>query len=198
MAKASISALLCTVCPHVERAVIENTLANGASQSATAKRFGVSKSALNRHWLNHVSPEWKSAAKMGPYGSREELEKLCLNKDISVVANLQALYASCHAFLIANREAGATVQFLAVVARMQSLQRDIAKITGEILPHVTTNVTNNLTVNNLAFLTSFGDDLAAALADMPDALDRIHGVLSRRMTPALPAPQTIEGLSHAA
>lgn len=197
MARASITTPRCTVCAHADRLTIEHTLACGGGQNATAERFGLSKDAIGRHWANHVSDTWKAAARMGPYGSREQLEKLCLDQGVSVVEGLKALYASHHAMLIATRETGATQPYLAVSREMRATLNDIGRITGELLPSVTTNVTFNQ-FNSVNYLMGLGEDLVSALADMPDALDRIHAVLKGRMATALPSPDVIEGMARAA
>ena len=197
MAKASITAPRCTVCAHAERLTIEHTLACGGGQNATAERFGLSKDAIGRHWANHVSDTWKAAARMGPYGSREQLEKLCLEEGVSVVGGLRALYASHHAVLIATREAGDTQRYLSVSREIRHTLTDIGRITGELLPSVTTNVSYTQ-INNATYLVGLGEDLVSALADMPDALDRVHAVLKSRMASALPSPDAFEDMARAA
>lgn len=195
MADASITSTRCSVCAHPDRLALEYTLACGAGQNATAERFGLGKDAVSRHWSNHVSDAWKAATRLGPYGSREQLEQLCLDKSVSVVEGLHALYASYHAAFIANREAGATNQLISVGREMRAVLNDIGRITGEILPSVTTNLTVNTQYNSVSYAVSLSEDLVVALADMPDALERIHGVLKGRMAAALPSP--FEGAAHA-
>jgi len=197
MATASTTSPRCTVCAHAERLVIDHTLACGAEHRATGRRFGLSKDAISRHWANHVSETWKLAMTMGPYGSRAELEKLCLDEGKSVLEGLRALYSSHHALMVANREAGATQAYITVAREIRATLNDIGRLTGEILPNVS-SLTVNQTFNSVAWLSSFGEDLVAEFSDMPLVLDRLHGVLKRRMTAALPAPETIDGVAHAA
>ncbi len=197
MAAASITAVQCTVCKHPDRVAIDHTLACGGGLHATARRFGLTKDSIGRHWKNHVSDTWKAAAKMGPYGSREQLEKLCLDQGVSVVEGLRALYSSHHAMLVATRESGSSQSYLAVAREMRQTLNDIGRITGELLPSVT-SVNISQTFNSVAYLSGLGEDLVAALQDMPDALERISVVLKNRMASALPAPPMIEGTAHAA
>jgi len=197
MAKASISSPRCTVCAHAERLTIDHLLATGAEHRATARRFDLQRDAISRHYENHVSETWKAAIKVGPYGSRAELEKLCLSEGVTVVQGLRALYASHHALLIAHLETGAWQPYLAVSREIRATLNDIGRITGELLPSVANfNVTN--TFNSVTFLSGIGEDLAAEFANMPEALERIHRILQRQATAALPSPDVIEGVARAA
>ena len=70
----------CSVCalqPH-ERRRIEELLADGNRLSLLARVYGVSKSALHRHWINHakrgsVAPPPRAGPMI--YCPREELER---------------------------------------------------------------------------------------------------------------------------
>lgn len=191
MAEASITSTRCSVCASEHRLVIDNLLASGAEARATARRFGLGKDALARHFRDHVSDTWKAAVRIGPYGSREELAKLCTEEGISVVQGLRALYASHHAMLIANREAGATGAYVAIAREVRATLNDIGRITGELLPTVANvSVTNNF--NSITYLAGLGEELVRSFADMPEALDRVQEVLQRRMNAALPAPDLID------
>ncbi|MDF0491598.1 hypothetical protein PX554_26135 [Sphingomonas sp. H39-1-10] len=196
MAEASISAPLCTVCAHPERMTIDHILACGGVQSATADRFGLSKSAVHRHWSSHVSDAWKAAAKMGPYGSRAELEKLCLEEGVSVVEGLRALYVSYQASFISNREVGATGQMISVGREMRATLNDIGRITGELLPHVTHNTTINQQFNGDVYVTNLSREIISLFTDMPEALDRLHGYFANRIAASLPSPEAIGAAAH--
>jgi hypothetical protein len=51
---------VCTICSHPDRARIEATRINGVSLDATAKKFSISRDALHRHFVNHVTDDVKS------------------------------------------------------------------------------------------------------------------------------------------
>lgn len=198
MATASITSQRCTVCAHAERLTIDHLLSTGAEARATGRRFGLSKDAISRHWSAHVSDSWKAAQKMGPFASRADLEKLCINEGKSVVEALRALYASLVGMLVSTRETGSITAYLSVHREARATLNDLARLSGELLPHVSTvNIQNNF--NAVSYLSAFGEDLAAEFADTPDVLDRLHRVLRRRMTAALPSAELIEGEAlHAA
>lgn len=198
MAKASITQPRCSVCRSDDRLSVESALATGAAVKATARRFGLGHMAVTRHFENHVSDTWKAAMKMGPYASREELEKLCIDQGLRVVDGLRSLYASHHATLVATRETGSTLAYLATAREMRATLNDIGRITGELLPSVASvSVTNNF--NSVTYLAGLGEDLALEFADAPEVLTRLHRVLQRRMTAALPPPgDLIEGEARAA
>jgi transposase-like protein len=46
---------VCTICAHAERAAIDGALETKRSLREIAGEFGVSKTALHRHWRTHVS-----------------------------------------------------------------------------------------------------------------------------------------------
>jgi hypothetical protein len=198
MASASITSTRCSVCGHAERLTIDNLLATGAEARAVARRFGLSKSAVSRHLHGHISETWMAAMKVGPYGSQAELAKLCAEEGISVVQGLRALYASHHAMLVANREAGATNAYITVAREIRATLNDIGRITGELLPSVANvNITNNF--NTVNYLAALGEELVQEFGDDIRGLERVHRVLQRRMASALPAPDLIEGeAAHAA
>ena len=52
----------CSICGHGQRADIDRSLADGASVSGTAKRFGVGRMALQRHRDAHLTEMVAEAA----------------------------------------------------------------------------------------------------------------------------------------
>lgn len=190
MAKASITSPRCTVCCHAELPTINHLLACGAELAATARRFGLGRESVRRHFNDHVSKALIEALKMGPYGSREQLAEMCAAEGVSVVEGLRALYASHHAAMVANREVGAWPTYLAVAREQRATLNDIGRITGELMPHV-----GSLTVNfnSITYLTEVAEDLAAEAADHPEALAILQRVLQRRMNAALPSPDVLQG-----
>jgi hypothetical protein len=51
---------VCSICAHPDRVRIEATRVAGASLDNIAKKFGVSRDAVHRHHVNHVSEDDKS------------------------------------------------------------------------------------------------------------------------------------------
>ncbi|HYG25797.1 MAG TPA: hypothetical protein VD906_02715 [Caulobacteraceae bacterium] len=67
----------CSVCRHQNCAEIDEALAGGASLVPTARRFGVSKSALGRHKINCLAPRLAAAARITSQAShtRRDVER---------------------------------------------------------------------------------------------------------------------------
>jgi hypothetical protein len=51
---------VCKICTHVDRTRIESLKASGAGIDSLAKKFGVSRDSVHRHWKNHVSADRKA------------------------------------------------------------------------------------------------------------------------------------------
>ncbi len=69
----------CSTCIHPRRGAIDRALSSSAPVSATARRFGVSVGALQRHQQNHLGGHsalmLKSVARSGcPAASRDQSE----------------------------------------------------------------------------------------------------------------------------
>lgn len=133
MASASITSQRCTVCRHADRLAIEHTLACGGGQNATAERFGLSKDSVSRHWANHVSDTWKASAQIGPFRSRDQLERICLDHEINVVEALRALYSAHQMAFIANLEAGSVEKLIVISREMRDILSEISRIAEKLL-----------------------------------------------------------------
>src|ERR1700722_17644323 len=81
----------CTVCRHPERARLEVLLAGGgASHRAVAKRFNLSRHAVDRHWMNHVTDERKACLVFGPI-EREALAARVAEESESLIDHFKAV-----------------------------------------------------------------------------------------------------------
>ena len=144
MAQATIMSPRCTVCTHENRMQIDHLLASGAEARATARRFGLSKDSVGRHYRDHVSDAWKASIKVGPFGSEENLRKLIAGSQTNNIETLAAYRAVINTQIIANAEVGAVGALGALLKAGHDNVSLHAKITGDLAP-----ARSELTVNIL-------------------------------------------------
>ena len=114
--------------------LIDNLLASGAEARGTARRFGLSKSAVSRHYEGHVSDAYKASVRVGPFGSEENLRKLVAEGQANDIETLLAYRKLINSRAIANWEVGAD-NALAVLAKAAHDNVALhAKITGGLAP----------------------------------------------------------------
>jgi hypothetical protein len=194
----------CKVCEHVERTRIELLLAGGAGQTAVAKKFGMSKDSVHRHWRGHVSEERRLNLIMGPVGRMELSARVC-EESSSVIDHLKiaraGIYQQYHAALGAGDRNGGAL----LVGRLHENLRITAQITGELLSSPLVQINNSQT-NVTALLDSrefaaFQATLIRVLGHFPEARDAVVAEferLERLATPVpRPAPITVPALEHA-
>jgi hypothetical protein len=142
----------CTVCSHVERVRIELLVAGGgASHRALARKYGLSRHAVDRHWANHVSPERRAALAIGPL-EREALASRVAEDSESVL-----------------------------LGRLNENLNSIARLTGELSnsPLIQHNTVNNFGdsaeyLRLKAALQQFGREHPAVMAALCEMLDRLE------------------------
>ena len=111
----------CTVCDHLERHSIDETLVSGAPYRSVAKRFELSESAVYRHKTEHL-PAYLLKAK--------EVEEAARADDLlEQVRNLQA-----HALDILERaeKAGDLRTALAAISQARGNLELLGKLAGEL------------------------------------------------------------------
>src|ERR1700748_1349490 len=89
----------CQGCNHLERQRIERLLADGASITATARKFEIDYHALRRHWVNHVSAEARAAYIAGAGATKDQLEEIAADESLALIDHYRivrgALYKRC-------------------------------------------------------------------------------------------------------
>jgi hypothetical protein len=158
----------CTCCRHPEVARLNYLAATGAPLKPLAGRFGLKSAAIYNHCKKHISEEYKRAVKIGPFGSEEQLRKLCAEAGGSVVDNLMAVYGGLASRWLVAFESGADPVFCMLTTKLHQNLELRAKITKELLPPGPSNVTNNILVGDPTFMRSIGR-IAAALSPYPEA-----------------------------
>ena len=165
----------CTVCRNPRRAEIEHAIASGEPQRDVAKRFKLSKDAVNRHWLHHVSSFMKQARKLEILKPGARLDELIVEEGRGLLDNLQIirgkLYRQLEIAIAGDDRPGVT-------SVTRELHRNLelsAKSTGE-LQNARPNVTNivlsqdyvELRHNILKALRPFPEASAAVIAALRD------------------------------
>src|SRR6201997_5345145 len=91
---------------HVEHARIERLLAAGASIKGTARKFDIDYHALRRHWINHVSPEARSAYIAGAGATKDQLEEIVADESLALIDHYRIVRGSLYKGLSAASELG--------------------------------------------------------------------------------------------
>ncbi|MGB3271812.1 MAG: hypothetical protein WBA66_02790 [Xanthobacteraceae bacterium] len=168
--------------------------AGGGGLDALAKKFGVSKDSIHRHWHLHVPSEIKSAYLAGPGDLASFVEKAAKEGD-SILDYLRLCRGVLTAQIAATTEAGDARAAAYVADKLRLLLETIAKVTGELgnLASVTINNTTNVAVlsEHPAFLR-LQATILRSLAKHPEARAAVVAALRQldheNAQAALPAP----------
>jgi hypothetical protein len=171
----------CTVCQHTERWRVELLKAGGASLDSLARKFDLSRDAIDRHWHRHVSAELKAGYLAGPV-QLQELAAKAADTGGSVLDHLHAVRTVLMGHLASMTEAGDGRGASYVAGRLTTVLETIARISGE-LGDLARSTTFNITQNNVAFLQDtpafarVQATLLRALAPFPDARNAVVAAL---------------------
>jgi hypothetical protein len=129
----------CTICAHPERGRIDYLLvtnggSHGGGRRALAQKFSVSADALWRHAKNHISEEYRTAVKVGPFESEEALRKLLAETGASVLDRYNAIYSGHLARWLSALEAGNDEVMIRHGSVMAALLSKVGVLTRELLP----------------------------------------------------------------
>jgi hypothetical protein len=133
----------CTICQHVDRALIERAKIAGVGNEAVAAKYGVSPDAVYRHMRKHVSDAARDA-----YASDAKLKELAKQAADDGLDNLDRNRIVNSILMrrlrIADKHGDAGMVATTSRALFEGL-RDISKLTGEALQSVATitNIQNN-------------------------------------------------------
>jgi hypothetical protein len=137
---------VCQVCRHVERERIETLKASGASLESLAKKFGLHKDAIWRHWKDHVSADLKTSYLAGP-ATIAELRERAASEGGTILDYLSSLRSILMGAITASAEASSAFTLAALSGRLVEVLREIGKITGEIERLNTgVNITTNIAI----------------------------------------------------
>lgn len=173
------------MCKHPDRFRIELLKAGGAGLDALAKKFGVSRDSVHRHWKLHVPAEVKATYLAGP-GNLEAFAEKAAQEGDSVLDYLRLCRGILVAQLAAANEAGDTRSAAYVADKLRMLLETLAKITGELgSMAASVNITNNIAIlaEHPAFLR-VQSTMLRALADHPEARAAVVAALRAWTTTA--------------
>jgi hypothetical protein len=112
-----------------------------------AKKFEISYHSLRRHWLGHVTKDQRVAYLAGAGVSKDQLEELVADTDLSILDHLRAIRAKLYFGFDAVSEAGDRLNLDRLAGRLHENLALSAKLTGELQRGPLFNIQNNLMVN---------------------------------------------------
>jgi hypothetical protein len=197
----------CTVCNHPQRAEIERLLAacrrradDGEARKSAgtlrapsikriAKRYGVGRMALQRHWRNHVPAEQRASLIAGPTTDLVTAAVFASERGASLYDQIEKsaerLLVASFAALAAGREHGASILY----GRFLESVRLLAQLSGD-LRRGSTTVTTNIAVFESPVMTDLKLGLIEWLDPFPEArgavFEGLEALARRWMQPAPP------------
>ena len=178
----------CTVCNHEALTRIELLLVAGTSQRSIARKYGLSKDAVSRHWLAHVTPERRAQLIMGPV-QKMELESRVSEECSAVLDHHRATRSGLYTLFRAALEAGDRSGGALLAGRLTEVNREISRLTGQLIDSpLITNNTVNVFVNDPGFMT-FMNELAEVLGPYPEARRAVALKFEALEREAAPVPQ---------
>lgn len=154
--------MTCTICHHPEREAIDHAIVSGVTQRAIANQWLVSRAAVQRHAVRHVS-----AAIAAVQAQREQAGAVTLQERV------ESLIARTERFLEAAEQGGKVSAGLAAVRELRGLLELYGKASGEL-------DTRPVTVVNLQASPEWIELrglLFATLQPWPDARAAVSGRL---------------------
>jgi hypothetical protein len=122
----------CQGCNHLDRVRIERLLAAGASIKGTARKFGIDYHALRRHWINHVSPEARTAYIAGAGATKDQLEEIVANESLALIDHYRIVRGGRYKGFGAASELGDGNALALLAGRLHENLRDSGRLTGEL------------------------------------------------------------------
>jgi hypothetical protein len=135
----------CTVCRHADRPRLEALLADGVSYAAVARKFGLGRNPVARHWTHHVDDERKAALIAGP-ASLQQVAERAADEGMSLLDHYRAVRGGLYRAYEAAVEAGDRNGVASLAGRLHENLLGWARITGE-LAKTGVNITQNIFVS---------------------------------------------------
>jgi hypothetical protein len=156
----------CTICSHRDRAQIDLALATGLSKRAIAEKHRVHYDAVWRHGRNHLSPELRAALALKLVRKEGDTRAVLLEEGAGAVEALRAVRAPLFSRFLVACDTGDDRAAAALAGRLHEGLALSARLTGELIPHASVNITNLVVSADYIKLRS---DLLAALRPFPAA-----------------------------
>jgi len=141
-------------------------IATGLSKRAVAERFGVSRDAVWRHAQAHLTAEMRAALATKLLQREGDTRRILLEEGAGVTEALKAIRGPLFGLFLAAVDVGDNKAVAAISGRLHENLALVAKLTGELLPHAGTSVTNILLSPDFQRLRA---ELVRVLARYPEA-----------------------------
>jgi hypothetical protein len=165
--------LRCTICNHPARPQIDLAIATGLSKRAVAQRFDVSRDAIWRHAQTHLTAEMRAALATKLLQREGDTRRILLEEGAGVTEALKAIRGPLFGLFLAAVDSGDHKAAAALAARLHENLALVAKLTGELMPHAGTSITNILLSPDFQRLRT---ELIRVLARYPEAQAEVAAV----------------------
>src|SRR5689334_11032097 len=163
----------CTICNHPARPQIDLAIATGVAKRAIAERFQVSRDAVWRHGLTHLTAEMHAALATKLLQREGDTRRILLEEGAGVSEALKAIRGPLFGLFLAAVDTGDNRAATALSGRLHENLALVAKLTGELVPHAGTSITNILLSPDFQRLHA---ELIRVLARYPEAQAEIAAV----------------------
>ncbi len=181
----------CHTCQHPERARIELLCAGGAGHKALARKYGISRDSIGRHWEQHVAEERKAALAVGPV-ERAALAARVAEESESVLDHYRTVRAGLYALYDAAVTAGDRQSGAQLAGRLTTLLDSIARVTGQLHSSPLVQINNNTVFLNDPQFARFQARLIRALSAFPEARAAVIAEFERLEQPPAPSHAALE------
>jgi hypothetical protein len=165
--------LRCTICKHPARPQIDLAIATGLSKRAVAQRFGVSRDAVWRHGQAHLTAEMRAALATKLLQHEGDTRRILLEEGAGVTEALKAIRGPLFGLVLAAVDTGDNKAAAALSGRLHENLALVAKLTGELVPHAGTSITNILLAPDFQRLRA---ELIRVLTRYPEAQAEVAAV----------------------
>jgi hypothetical protein len=163
----------CTICNHPARPQIDLAIATGVAKRAVAERFQVSRDAVWRHGQTHLTAEMRAALATKLLQREGDTRRILLEEGAGVSEALKAIRGPLFGLFLAAVDTGDNRAATALSGRLHENLALVAKLTGELVPHAGTTITNILLSPDFQRLRA---ELIRVLARYPEAQAEIAAV----------------------
>ena len=165
--------LRCTICNHPARPQIDLAIATGLSKRAVAARFVVSRDAVWWHAQAHLTAEMRAALATKLLQREGDTRRILLEEGAGVTEALKAIRGPLFCLYLAAVDTGDSKAAAALSGRLHENLALVAKLTGELVPHAGTTITNILLSPDFQRLRT---ELIRVLARYPEARAEVAAV----------------------
>src|SRR5438477_7352554 len=162
-----------TICNHPARPQIDLAIATGLAKRAVAERFSVSRDAVWRHAQAHLTVEMRAALATKLLQREGATRRIRLEEGAGVTEALKAIRGPLFGLFLAAVDTGDNKAASALSGRLHENLALTAKLTGKLVPHSGTSITNILLSPDFQRLRA---ELIGVLARYPEAQAEVAAV----------------------